>query len=183
MMVVMLVIGLFGAKTAYAVHPQIDVKNSDITSTLCSDEEDIYFSAKLNNGKFASLCGYKHKSPDTGYVKYRYGFPDNIELEYPKDEGTPKGRFLTYHIRLSPNVQGRTIFFHIGKYRYDISHVAGNCSVFAYEGKKVVFESFCNEELWLNTFDGRMSGRLILNKEFVKRFPQQFQDPTEPEFH
>lgn len=177
------VMGLFGVSSTYAIHPQINVKLSDITVTLCSDEEDIYFNAKLQNGKFASLCGYKHKSPSTGYVKYRYGLPGNIELEYPNDLGTPKGRFLTYHVRLGPNAQGGKIFFYIGDYRYNISNVAGNCSLRVSKGKNVVFESWCDEQLWLNTFGGSRSGSVILSDELIKRFPEQFQDPSEPEFH
>ncbi|MGR5286344.1 hypothetical protein ACP3V5_13555 [Vibrio maritimus] len=174
---------LLGIKCANAVHPQIDIERSDITTTLCSEKEDIYFSAKLENGKYASLCGYNHKSPSTGHVKYRYGMLGNVELEYPNDLGTPKGRFLTYHVRLGPNAQGRKIFFYIGDYRYNISNVAGSCSLRVSKGKNVVFESWCDEQLWLNTFGGDQSGWLILNDDLIKRFPQQFQDPSEPEFH
>ncbi|GAB7223596.1 hypothetical protein VoSk93_28130 [Vibrio owensii] len=92
-----------------AVHPQIDKKLSDTTVTLYKSNEDIYFNAKLENQKYVSLCGAEHRSPGTGYVKYRYGTSDKVELEYPKSAETPKGKFLSYHIRLG-KLQGRNIF-------------------------------------------------------------------------
>lgn len=76
-----------------AVHPQIDKKLSDTTVTLCKSNEDIYFNAKLENRKYVSLCGAGHRSPSTGYVKYRYGTSDKVELEYPKVQKPQKVSF------------------------------------------------------------------------------------------
>jgi len=35
---------------------------------------------------FYSLYLQWHRSPITGYVKYRYGTSDKVELEYPKSK-------------------------------------------------------------------------------------------------
>lgn len=166
-----------------AVHPQIDKKLSDTTVTLCKSNEDIYFNAKLENRKYVSLCGAGHRSPSTGYVKYRYGTSDKVELEYPERAETPKGKFLSYHIRLG-KLQGRNIFFYSGDYRYSIGYLADNCSLHVYKGSELVFSSSCEETSELNTFGGgQSSGSVILEEELIKRFPEQFQDPNEPEFH
>ena len=114
--------------TVYA-HPLIIKEDDTLNRTLCQDDEDIYFNAQLENGKLASLCAYQHYSPDTGYVKYRYGDVGSVELEFPSDKKPPRGRFLTYHVRLGPNVRGRWVYFYIDDSRYLLSSVNHACDV------------------------------------------------------
>jgi hypothetical protein len=167
---------------AYAKHPQISDELNGLTKTLCNDDEDIYYNALLDNGKLVSLCGYQHKSPDTGYVKYRYGKVNDIELEYPQDNNPPRGRFLTYNIQLGPNAQGQEFFFYIGDYRYSIASIAHNCMLLVMKGKEIIFRETCQEKSYL-TDELIDSSQYINDKELYTKFPQQFQDPSEPEFH
>ena len=181
-LIVTMILG--SASVAYA-HPQIETWDDTLTDTLCQDNEDIYFNAELENGKIVSLCGYQHYSPDTGYVKYRYGELNKIELEYPKDNKPPRGRFLTHHVALSPNVQGQWIFFYIDDYQYALTSVASGCGISVSNvssiKRKNIFRKRCTKETSLkeyNTASSRMNDESI-----YKKFPEQFQDPNEPEFH
>ncbi len=170
---------------AYA-HPQIVFNEDLLNDTLCQDSEDIYFNAQLENGKLASLCGYQHYSPDTGYVKYRYGELNNIELEYPNDKKPPRGQFLTYHIRLNPNLQGHWIYFYINDDLYLISSFNNECLVSIDDAssmkRKKIFLEYCDKQSSLKNF-GLPSGLFIGEEKIYKKFPEQFQDPSEPQFH
>ena len=177
-------IALSSVPMAYA-HPQIEAWNGGANDTLCRDNEDIYFNAELENGKIVSLCGYQHYSPDTGYVKYRDGDLNKVEQEYPKDNKPPRGRFLIYNARLGPNAQGHEVFFYIGDYRYSLASVAGGCVVFVYDvssiKRKKIFSKPCTKKTSLKE-DGIASSRMN-DESIYKKFPEQFQDPNEPEFH
>jgi len=171
--------------TAYA-HPLIVNEDGRLNRTLCQDNEDIYFNAQLENGKIASLCAYQHYSPDTGYVKYRYGDVGSVELEFPSDKKPPRGRFLTYHVRLGTNVQGHWVFFYINDYRYLLSSVNNGCLVSAHDVSSIkgekLFLGYCEKQSELK---GKVltSGLLLDEAEVYEKFPEQSQDPTEPQFH
>lgn len=167
-------------------HPQIVREDGNLNLTLCQDDEDIYFNAQLKNGKIVSLCARQHHSPDTGYVKYRYGVGNNIELEYPYDNNPPRGRFLTYHVILSPSLQGHWVYFYIGDNRYLLSSFDNDCLVSVYdmsliEGRKLFLER-CEMQSSILGFT-QTSGLLLGEREISERFPVQNQDPTEPQFH
>ncbi|MBN3494814.1 hypothetical protein [Vibrio neptunius] len=181
-----LIINVVCVPTVYA-HPLIVSEDGRLNRTLCQDDEDIYFNAQLKNGKIASLCAYQHYSPDTGYVKYRYGDVGSVELEFPSDNKPPRGRFLTYHTRLSPSVQGHFIYFYINDYRYLlISSKNSVCSVnvddVSSNKSASLFRERCGKESWLK---GKKftSGLLLDEAEVYEKFPKQSQDPIEPQFH
>ncbi|WP_052707969.1 hypothetical protein, partial [Vibrio neptunius] len=157
-----------------------------LNRTLCQDDEDIYFNAQLENGKLASLCAYQHYSPDTGYVKYRYGDVGSVELEFPSDKKPPRGRFLTYHSRLSPSLQGHWVYFYINDYRYLLSSFNRGCSVSVHDVSSIksvrLFLERCEKQSKLKV-DRRRTGLLLDEAEVYEKFPEQSQDPTEPQFH
>ena len=184
--VLIVTIALSSTSIAYA-HPQIKIKENRLNDTLCQDDEDIYLNAGLENGKIVSLCGYQHYSPDTGYVKYRYGTLNKVELEYPSDNKPPRGRFLTHEVNLGPNVQGQWIFFYIGDYQYALTYAAGVCAVTVSDvssiRKKKVFGQYCAKKTFLKDGLGYVSDRLIYGKKVYSKFPEQHQDPNESDFH
>ena len=88
--------------------------------TLCSVQEDIYFSCPLPGGKIVSICALGNNSPNSGYVQYRYGVPEKTELLYPQSKDPPKGRF--YVVNASEGgVSLNIIKFYNGKYTYLVS--------------------------------------------------------------
>lgn len=54
--------------------------------SLCKTGEKIIFSCRLKGpaSKTVSICASKNLSEKTGYLKYRFGKPKAIELEYPQ---------------------------------------------------------------------------------------------------
>lgn len=60
---------------------------------LCKANEELIFGCEVKD-KLVSVCSSKNLTKTTGYVQYRFGTPDNIELVYPKTEISPEGRFF-----------------------------------------------------------------------------------------
>ncbi|WP_092297833.1 hypothetical protein [Pseudomonas sp. NFIX28] len=99
---------------SFVVSP-IFAEEADIT--LCESYEDIYFSCPLPGGKIVSVCASGNDKPSSGYVQYRYGAPEKIELFYPRSKLPPEGRF--YVVNASEgSVNLDIIKFYNGKYTY-----------------------------------------------------------------
>ena len=60
--------------------------------THCDDNEVIYFNCEIKN-KIMSLCGSKNLSENSGYLQYRYGKKEHIELSYPSSLRHPTNLF------------------------------------------------------------------------------------------
>ncbi|UBM11616.1 hypothetical protein [Cupriavidus metallidurans] len=60
--------------------------------TLCRPYEEVYFSCQIDE-KILSVCACGNVSPDNGYVQYRFGKSDKVELEYPEKSYPPRSRF------------------------------------------------------------------------------------------
>jgi hypothetical protein len=93
----------------------ISITQRDIEN-LCTPDEIIFFSCKLPKNKFVSLCGNNFRNTSgTGInsdtiVKYRYGRPDKIELEFPRDKEKASDIFEA-NIRNTPTLQVSTLRF------------------------------------------------------------------------
>lgn len=59
---------------------------------LCEPEEQVVFGCN-SQGKMISLCASTDVGKDRGYMQYRFGTLDKIELAYPKEHTPPKGHF------------------------------------------------------------------------------------------
>ncbi|WP_426206526.1 hypothetical protein [Pseudomonas sp. TWP3-1] len=115
-----LVVFVFGffVSAAFAEEEVLEAEVEDIT--LCNAQEDIYFSCPLSGGKIVSVCALGNTNPNSGYVQYRYGVPEKIELVYPQSKIPPKGRF--YVVNASEgSVSLNIIKFYNGKYTYLVS--------------------------------------------------------------
>lgn len=55
---------------------------SAAAESLCDAGEDTVFSCRVD-GKTVSVCAAKNLSPSAGYIQYRFGSKDNIELLFP----------------------------------------------------------------------------------------------------
>ncbi|MCE3607699.1 hypothetical protein LXA47_29470 [Massilia sp. P8910] len=60
--------------------------------SLCSKEEKVAFSCRVGN-KIASLCASADLSDTSGYVQYRYGTKNKVELLYPASTSHPRAYF------------------------------------------------------------------------------------------
>ncbi|MEQ4224434.1 MULTISPECIES: hypothetical protein [Pseudomonas syringae group] len=103
------------AGPSYADSEQGDVDSLGIT--LCAAEEDVYFSCPLPGNKIVSVCASKNDTPSSGYVQYRYGVPDNIELSYPSTKNPPEGKFFLVDAS-EGSVNKGIIKFKNGRYTY-----------------------------------------------------------------
>ncbi|KTC15440.1 hypothetical protein [Pseudomonas viridiflava] len=111
--------------------------------TLCTADEDIYFSCPLPGDKIVSICASNNTSPTAGYVQYRYGTADNIEMYYPDEKVSPKNLFSLVDAS-EGSVNKNIIKFKNGQYTYLLSQ-AFVSYLTVLKGKKVVLRRTCNE--------------------------------------
>lgn len=84
--------------------------------TLCDAHEEVYFSCHVGS-KVISVCAAGNISPKNGYVQYRFGNLNHVELEYPKLPYPPKRFFSISDIDLG-NVRATHLKFKSGTYDY-----------------------------------------------------------------
>ncbi|HEX6650497.1 MAG TPA: hypothetical protein VF075_13195 [Pyrinomonadaceae bacterium] len=66
--------------------------------SLCQRDEKVVFSCTVTKAaKIVSLCSSKQLTKEQGYLQYRFGLPDKVELEYPKQRGRPQDAFKYSH--------------------------------------------------------------------------------------
>lgn len=97
-------------------------------NSLCAKDERIIFSCPVKRpAKIVSLCASKDLTSDRGYLQYRFGLPEKIELEYPKDRaGTQQKFHYTHYFRA----------------RFDMSEIGFNIDGYEYS----VFDDYNGEE-------------------------------------
>lgn len=61
-------------------------------NSLCQAEETILFSCMTKQNKIISLCASKGLSATNGYIQYRFGKKDAIELIYPTNQTMPASK-------------------------------------------------------------------------------------------
>lgn len=86
--------------------------------TLCHDFEEIYMSCRIDS-KIVSLCASGNTSPMNGYVKYRFGTIDNIELEYPTKSIPPSNIFNITEVNAG-NDNEVNVYFKIRDFLYTV---------------------------------------------------------------
>ncbi|MEP6880504.1 MAG: hypothetical protein ABI866_00855 [Dokdonella sp.] len=94
----------------------------DAAPSHCGGNEDIVFTCSLQrNGKIVSLCASKHllNAKSGGSLAYRFGKPDAVEFEFPKESAHSPGSFrYSHYFRFQTD---RTkVFFENEGFRYDI---------------------------------------------------------------
>lgn len=86
----------------------------------CSNTEQIIFNCRIkNSNKILSLCASKNFSKTSGYLQYRFGGLDKIELEFPKERKQSQKEFLYRHYFRS-QVDRTEISFENHKHTYTI---------------------------------------------------------------
>jgi hypothetical protein len=114
-------------------------------TTLCQPHEEIYFSCPTGN-KTISLCASGNISPSNGYVQYRFGTPDHIELQFPDKPYPPKNRFLLSDIS-EGNLNYTHIKFKSGEYNYVIYQGMPN-GLYIKKNGKLVSNLICEQGIY-----------------------------------
>jgi hypothetical protein len=90
------------------------------TPSHCSASEAVIFSCKIKGStKILSLCGSERLSKDTGYLQYRFGPPDAVELTFPKAQKNSLAQFLYLHY-FRAQVDRTYVSFKSGGHKYSI---------------------------------------------------------------
>lgn len=76
-----------------ATDEQVNAEDSgEVLYYLCEPEEQVVFGCN-SQGKMISLCASPDVGSNSGYMQYRFGTLDKVELTYPKERVPPKGYF------------------------------------------------------------------------------------------
>jgi hypothetical protein len=93
---------------------------TDNATSLCSADERVVFSAFVaGSNKIASVCSSRLLNDHRGYLQYRFGRPDKIELQFPEKRQNSQ-RAFTYTRYTRPLVTYLTLTFSTTDYRYSI---------------------------------------------------------------
>lgn len=111
--------------------------------TLCHPHEEVYFSCPIGK-KIASVCASGNITPDSGYVQYRFGQPDKIELEYPSKPYPPRDHFSISDIHAG-NLNVVHLKFKSGPYDYVVFQGTNN-GVYVKKNGKTIANLFCEEQ-------------------------------------
>lgn len=88
---------------------------------LCRSNEATIFNCDIKESKkIASICTSNDFAEDRGYIQYRYGTPNKIDLEFPKDLQNSRSEF-GYDEYSRPDLSTFVVGFKNGGYRYEIS--------------------------------------------------------------
>ena len=90
-------------------------------NSLCAKNERVIFSCPLKRpAKIVSLCASKDLTSERGYLQYRFGVPEKIELEFPQSKtGTQQKFQYTHYFRAQVDLT--EISFSRNGYEYQIT--------------------------------------------------------------
>ncbi|MCC6075360.1 hypothetical protein ACFPTX_12870 [Pseudomonas sp. GCM10022188] len=132
--------------TSFSGDPYIDNQE-----TMCTEWEAIYISCSFSTNteskiKVASICAKDNKTPNSGYVQYRYGIPGKkLELQFPKNIQKPKEIFKIYK---SETIDGITqaLRFSTGNNIYSFENRGlSSYRLVVRDNEKEVFNKPCEE--------------------------------------
>jgi hypothetical protein len=63
-----------------------------LADTHCTNTEKVVFSCSFGK-KMVSICASSDLSASAGYMQYRFGAKDKVELQYPQSQVHPRGKF------------------------------------------------------------------------------------------
>ncbi len=91
------------------------------TVSLCAPTERVVWNCEIRGQrKFASVCSSKELNQSGGYVQYRFGRPNQVELEFPNTRANSQTAFK-YSRYTRPLVTYLSLRFENNGYSYTIS--------------------------------------------------------------
>lgn len=118
-------------------------------TTLCHDFEEIYFSCHVGR-KIISVCAVGNISPINGYVKYRFGDMNKVELNYPHGPYTPERHFSIAEVN-EGSYKLTHLRFRSGAYNYVI-YDGPSSGLYIKKGGKMILNLICEsgDYSWLS---------------------------------
>jgi hypothetical protein len=89
-------------------------------NSLCAKDEHIIFSCAVRrSAKIVSLCASPQLTKEHGYLQYRFGLPERIEMEFPRDRQASQQLFhYSHYFRFQVDLT--EIKFGIDGYEYSV---------------------------------------------------------------
>jgi hypothetical protein len=113
-------------------------------TSLCHDNEDIYFNCELeNSGKMVSICAKNNASPDNGYVQYRIGTGRSVDFMFPDKLLSPRNKMSIITVSRFRTGMGDHIKFNNGPYTYVLSSALVPGEIYVVKNGKIVFDKSC----------------------------------------
>jgi hypothetical protein len=100
------------ATTVIATHAQA----ADVHKSLCQTKEKVIFSCSTGK-KLISVCSSENLSSAAGYVQYRFGTKEKLELSFPEPQAHPSS-FSTGGALMYSGGGGAYMRFNKGAYSY-----------------------------------------------------------------
>jgi len=86
------------AVSAFSADSKLAQPRTAETKTLCAADEHVIFSCVLRQpAKIVSMCASKDLTNEKGYLQYRFGMPEKIELKFPQDRTNTQQQFEYSH--------------------------------------------------------------------------------------
>jgi hypothetical protein len=92
------------------------VQAGDLQKSLCQTKEKVIFSCGTGK-KLISVCSSENLSPTAGYVQYRFGTKEKLELSFPEPQAHPSS-FSTGGTLMYSGGGGAYMRFNKGAYSY-----------------------------------------------------------------
>jgi hypothetical protein len=109
--------------------------------SLCQPHEEVYFSCAIG-GKIMSVCASGNISPDSGYVQYRFGRNEKIELEFTSKPYPPRKSFSISDIS-EGNLRFTHLKFSSGSYHY-VVYQGSPSGIYVKKKEKVISNRVCD---------------------------------------
>lgn len=87
---------------------------------LCNGPEVVVFSCRLRTDKWVGLCASPELSITSGYLQYRFGKPNALELEFPQARDDSSRTRFTYDRYTRPHVTKITVSFETEGWTYTL---------------------------------------------------------------
>ena len=102
-------------------------------NNLCSPTEKVVFNCQLKQSKkFISVCSSQTLTRDSGYIQYRFGTKNHLELNYPQTKANSQNHFFWADKRFYQSILHELTFENRGYLytlsQYDVSEVMNEIS-------------------------------------------------------
>jgi len=94
-------------------------------ATLCSSAEEDVFSCHTATNKIISVCASKDLASDRGYLQYRFGLPDKVEVAVPADRSVAPANSALSGTLVFSGGGGDYLRFKAGEYDYVVYTAIG----------------------------------------------------------